>query len=181
MPLFFRVPVIPTPLPFLRYIRADGGPSEEAFVERKVHHDSWTTELSVKERFRLRAGDVGAFLAGSLDLKARSLAARAPSSSAGLFSYYDGYPVRLAVTACCCRLLKLATAVLLRCTVAASPSRRRPLLFRADSLLSDAEEAFAPSFYDLQLSTTFMHLLTAVLIRRSHPLRRHRWRSATEC
>jgi SPX domain protein involved in polyphosphate accumulation/uncharacterized membrane protein YidH (DUF202 family) len=41
-------------------------PEVECFVEQKTHHESWSEEKSVKERFHLRARMVGSFLQGNL-------------------------------------------------------------------------------------------------------------------
>lgn len=69
-----------------RYVCADGT-SAHAYVERKVHHCSWTGEPSVKERFRLSCEEVGPFLAGALDLQARRApppcTVSAPAASCG--------------------------------------------------------------------------------------------------
>jgi len=40
------------------------------FVERKTHHEKWTGEKSVKERFKLRQNVMGEFMEGTLDLTA---------------------------------------------------------------------------------------------------------------
>lgn len=42
---------------------------ELVFVERKTHHDSWTGEVSVKERFTLKESQVIPFLRGEYTLK----------------------------------------------------------------------------------------------------------------
>jgi len=41
--------------------------SGQVFVERKVHHESWVKEASVKERFKLPWKKMGAFLEGNFD------------------------------------------------------------------------------------------------------------------
>lgn len=38
-------------------------------MERKTHRDSWTGELSVKERFLLKESEVMAFLTGKFDME----------------------------------------------------------------------------------------------------------------
>ena len=43
--------------------------SAVVFVERKTHHESWSTDVSVKERFRLLRRDLPAFVDGSGDLE----------------------------------------------------------------------------------------------------------------
>ena len=53
----------------LRWYGDTVGDETEVFVERKTHHESWTTDTSVKERFRIKAKHVGAFMAGELDLE----------------------------------------------------------------------------------------------------------------
>ena len=47
--------------------RADG----DVFVERKTHHESWSRDGSVKERFRLRRGDLEGYVRGEIDVPAR--------------------------------------------------------------------------------------------------------------
>jgi uncharacterized membrane protein YidH (DUF202 family) len=47
--------------------RADG----DVFVERKTHHESWSLDGSVKERFRLRRGDLEGYVRGEIDVPAR--------------------------------------------------------------------------------------------------------------
>eukprot|EP00128_Syssomonas_multiformis_P018008 Colp12_sorted_trinity150504_noHs@24609 len=45
-------------------LRWYGSIPEEVFVERKTHHDNWTGEESVKERFAIKEKHVNDFLAG---------------------------------------------------------------------------------------------------------------------
>jgi len=47
------------------------GPSR-VYVERKTHHESWSNESSVKERFRLDARDLRSYLAGGVAAKSRT-------------------------------------------------------------------------------------------------------------
>lgn len=45
------------------------GNPETVFVERKTHRESWTGDLSVKERFVIKENQVQSLLAGTFDLK----------------------------------------------------------------------------------------------------------------
>ena len=47
--------------------RADG----DVFVERKTHHESWSLDGSVKERFRLRRENLERYVSGEMDVPAR--------------------------------------------------------------------------------------------------------------
>ena len=53
----------------LRWYGDSVGADTEVWIERKTHHESWTIDCSVKERFRLKAKHVAAFLAGELDME----------------------------------------------------------------------------------------------------------------
>ena len=78
----------------------DSSPDAELFVERKTHHESWTTDGSVKERcvgavllrrrgadaaprrsFRLKGRHVGSLLRGELDIEAQLAKLRAGGAS----------------------------------------------------------------------------------------------------
>ncbi len=43
---------------FRWYENNQGEPDKEIFIERKIHHEGWTTDLSAKERFTLPQKDV---------------------------------------------------------------------------------------------------------------------------
>ena len=62
-------------------------PEKEVFVERKTHHESWTVDTSVKERFRIKAKQVSALLMGELDVEAHLRKLR--SSTGGTASERD--------------------------------------------------------------------------------------------
>lgn len=53
----------------LRWYGDTVGDETEVYVERKTHHESWTTDTSVKERFRIKAKHVAAFMGGELDME----------------------------------------------------------------------------------------------------------------
>jgi SPX domain protein involved in polyphosphate accumulation len=59
----------------------DSSGDAELFVERKTHHESWTTDNSVKERFRLKGRHVAALLRGELDVEAQLAKLRAGGAS----------------------------------------------------------------------------------------------------
>ncbi len=54
-------------LRFRWYGHNDGSKSKEIFVERKVHHESWNTESSAKDRFPLQQRHILPFMTGQFD------------------------------------------------------------------------------------------------------------------
>ena len=57
--------------PFVAVDDDEHGPSR-VYVERKTHHESWSQESSVKERFRLDARDLRSYLAGGAAAKSQT-------------------------------------------------------------------------------------------------------------
>ena len=57
--------------PFVAVDDDEHGPSR-VYVERKTHHESWSQESSVKERFRLDARDLRSYLAGGVAAKSQT-------------------------------------------------------------------------------------------------------------
>ena len=55
-------------LRFRWYGQNDGSKSKEVFVERKVHHESWTYENSTKDRFCLQQRHIFPFMKGQFDV-----------------------------------------------------------------------------------------------------------------
>jgi SPX domain protein involved in polyphosphate accumulation len=56
------------------YGRNEGNADKEIYVERKIHHESWTKTASSKDRFALNQGSVRAFLSGRYVPEATPLA-----------------------------------------------------------------------------------------------------------
>eukprot|EP01027_Heterolobosea_sp_BB2_P019108 GEZU01026842.1.p1 GENE.GEZU01026842.1~~GEZU01026842.1.p1 ORF type:complete len:612 (-),score=187.52 GEZU01026842.1:91-1926(-) len=52
----------------MRWYGEHDSPEKEIFVERKIHHESWVTDASVKERFSVKSKNVSKFLAGTWNL-----------------------------------------------------------------------------------------------------------------
>ncbi|CAA9989107.1 vacuolar transporter chaperone, putative [Plasmodium knowlesi strain H] len=53
---------------FRWYNDNDGNPDKTIFIERKIHHEEWTGEISTKERFELQQKYVFKFMTGQMDV-----------------------------------------------------------------------------------------------------------------
>ncbi len=56
---------------FRWYGSNEGSPEQEIFIERKIHHESWSSEASAKDRFVVKQKDVFSFMKGRLDVDAK--------------------------------------------------------------------------------------------------------------
>ena len=62
----------PFTIPALSAAADDGHGPSRVYVERKTHHESWSQESSVKERFRLDARDLRSYLAAGVGAKSQT-------------------------------------------------------------------------------------------------------------
>lgn len=54
---------------FRWYNENDGNPEKPIYIERKIHHEEWTGELSTKERFELEQKYISKYMSGQLNIK----------------------------------------------------------------------------------------------------------------
>eukprot|EP00124_Ichthyophonus_hoferi_P003234 Ihof_evm1s269 gene=Ihof_evmTU1s269 len=64
-----------------------GSRPKEVFVERKTHHEDWTGDKSVKERFSIKAKHVNAFISGEFKLDSKVDTMRAAGKKEGDIQY----------------------------------------------------------------------------------------------